>query len=375
MSIINMKKETKDTLQDDDNIYFNVVQVSTGTTQQAQFSITKTSEVLQKPYNYELSVVSFVIPTFIIPLLVWGTEPYQPNPNLPNYNPSSKVNKLAITLIDSGGASNTQFLEFIPNNVAFSPYGNAIYSIQQFVDMVNQAFEKAFYTDYPTNTIRRFPLEPPTVPPYLIFTPTTRLFSIICENTYSLGTTGTYPNNIPNTLRVFFNSELIRYITNFDFYFDNTVPNAEYQLLIKDNKNNTSGGNIIMEQENSTLNIFTDFSTILFETDSIPVNSEFQPSNNDATIRILTDFNPQSKFINNEEIQYNGEGYNKFYDLKSHQELRTIDIKVYWRDVYGSIYPIYVGGNETFQCKILFRKKITKALENLNWTKSKINRL
>ena len=117
-------------------------------------------------------------------------------------------------------------------------------------------------------------------------------------------------------------------------------------------------------QEYSTLALWSDFTTIVFETDTIPVEPEYQPSQNDTTRRLITDFEPLEDINNREKFQYFGSGWKRYYDLRSSYPMREIDIKAYWEDRDGKLYPIYLGADEALTMKILFRKKLPLQLAN-----------
>jgi hypothetical protein len=97
--------------------------------------------------------------------------------------------------------------------------------------------------------------------------------------------------------------------------------------------------------------------------DTIPVEPEFQPTLNDTTRRLITDFEPIQEIDNRENFQYFGSGWKRYYDLKSAYPLREIDIKAFWEDKKGAVYPVYIGDGESLTLKLLFRKKLALQLE------------
>jgi hypothetical protein len=356
---------------DDDNVYYNIriVKKQNELFSPAVYNVSRTSPIIDLPSNYELAVVRFSIPASNIPILVWGNDPYDPVSNS-----NSKVDKLSISL-SFGGVDYTQVLEFIPNSSGNDFYGNTIWNYQEFCDIINQAFYKAFYADYPTNSVLRFPLAPPTIPPYLSYDATTQLCTLICEDTYSTGQAwlGGSPTN---TLKIYFNIALYQYFPSFKSFEQEEQEPLSHQILIRNTGNNTNANDpdiptdlIYMVQEYTTLALWNDFQTIVFETDHIPVEPEYQPSVNDITRRLLTDFEPLSSINDRQSFQYYGDGWKRYYDLKSHKELNQIDLKAFWEDKEGNIYPIYLGADEALTMKLLFRKKTSLQLDDIDGSK------
>ena len=372
MSVV-VNRPYRNELGDDDNIYYNIriVKNKNDLFSPAVYNVSRTSPIIDLPSNYELAVVRFSIPASNIPILVWGNDPYDPITNS-----SSKVDKLSISL-SFGGVDYTQVLEFIPNSSGNDFYGNTIWNYQEFCDIINQAFSKAFYSNYPLNTIRRFPAAPPTLPPYLSYDANTQLCSLICEDTYDtgqpwLGASGA----VPDTIKVYFNIALYQYFPSFKSFEQEEQEPLSHQILIRNTGNNTNASDpdipantIIMVQEYTTLALWNDFQTIVFETDHIPVEPEYQPATNDVTRRLLTDFEPLSSINDRQSFQYYGDGWKRYYDLKSHKELNQIDLKAFWEDKEGNIYPIYLGADEALTMKLLFRKKTALQLDNIDGSK------
>ena len=330
------------------NVYYNIriVKKLQDRFTPAVYSVNRVSPIIDVPNDYELAVVRFSIPASNIPIMVWGNSPYDSKTN-----PSSKVDKLSITL-SYDGLDVTEILQFIPNTIGNDIYGNTIWNYQEFIDIINVALDNAFTT---LKTAK--PLAPPTEAPYMTFNAQSELCSLYAQQLYDTTTT---------TILIYFNNPLYQFFPSFQaFGLDPSLPKA-YQILVKDNKNNTPispVGYYVMLQEYTTLSLWNDFTTIVFETDTLPVEPEFQPSQNDTTRRIITDFEPLADINNRQAFQYFGSGWKRYYDLKSAYPLSSVDIKVYWEDRDGKLYPVYLGVDEALTMKILFRRKIGLQLE------------
>jgi hypothetical protein len=365
MTTIETKRPEVD-IDDTNNVYYNIRIVNRGDPSavgqsqfsQAVYNVNRTSAILENPNDYELAVVRFSLPASNIPIMVWGDQPYDKKTN-----PSSKVDKYVISM-SFDGADVSKVLNFIPNSSGNDFYGDTIWNYQEIIDIINVAFLECF------NDLKVLkPLAPPSSAPYMIYTATTRLCTLFAPQTYDIGNPA-IPPAPPPTIQVYFNSALYTLFPSLPSFEQEELEPLSHQLIIKNNFNNstTIGGTpyYFMEQEYSTLALWNDFSKIVFETDTIPVEPEYQPSQNDTTRRLITDFEPVEDINNREQIQYFGTGWKRYYDLRSHYPLKSIDIKAYWEDNDGKLYPIYIGSDEALTMKILFRKKITKQLEALN---------
>lgn len=346
-------------LDRDNNVYYNIKIVNRGDPTSnnksknslAVYSVNRTSAILENPSDYELAVVRFSIPSTNIPIMVWGNSPYNRDTN-----PSSKVDKYIVSM-EFNGTIISRPLVFIPN-ADDDLYGNTIWNYQEFIDILNVALQECFVDLKATEA-----LAPPSVAPNFTFEPKTQLCSLYAPQTYDTGNPSITPYPPPPTIRVFFNTALFELFPSLQSYGSDTFGSPlNYQILIKNNYNNqaTIGGvpYYFMEQEFSTLELWSDLQKIVFETDSIPVESEYQPTQNDTTRRIITDFEPEEGINDRQKIQYFGYGWKRYYDLKSTYPLNSIDLRAYWEDKDGQLFPIYLGQDEALSMKLLFRKKL-----------------
>ena len=342
---------------DVNNIYYNIRIENDGSKlfQPANYSVNRTSPVVDKPNDYELAVVRFSVPASNIPIMVWGSLPFDPKTN-----PSSKINKFSVSMAFDG-LTITKTLVFLQNSSGNDFYGDTIWNYQEFIDIINVGLFDAF-----TDLKVAKPSAPPTQAPQISYDPKTRLCSLYAEQTYNTGSVINLAPVVP-TIRVYLNTELYSYFPSLQSFEQEENDPSAHQILIKNNFGNTLTLNgapyFQMEQEYSTLALWNDFSTIVFETDSIPVSPEYQPTQNDTTRRLITDFEPLEDINNREQFQYFGSGWKRYYDLMSAYPLNTVDIKAYWEDKNGQLYPIYIGTHEVLTMKILFRKKLALQLE------------
>ena len=113
-----------------------------------------------------------------------------------------------------------------------------------------------------------------------------------------------------------------------------------------------------IEQEFSTLFLWTDLFNILFETSSIPVSTENLSSQTNKTRRIMTDFEPLQDISNRSAIQYYPQGPIRYYDLESNQPLRRIDLNILLSNKEGEIFPLRLNSTDELSVKLEFRRKV-----------------
>ena len=112
-----------------------------------------------------------------------------------------------------------------------------------------------------------------------------------------------------------------------------------------------------MYSESSPLFLWSDFKTIVFISQSIPIVPEYIGGSNQVSRRVLTDFEPQNALFDRSDIQYFLQGALRYYDLKSTQPLNTIDIQIWWSDKLGRLFPLQLAKYDTATIKIEFRNK------------------
>ncbi len=318
----------------DDYVYYNI-RISNDTggnfSIPAVYSENRTDVILDNPNDYEVAVERFRIPGIDIPIMYW------------------KDNKWSITL-SYDGLDVTEFLQYIPTS--FPVFGSRdIWNYQEFLDSTNQALQTA-YTALKTAK----PGAPPTEAPFFTYDAPSQLITLNAEQTYDT-TSGT------PTIEFYMNQPLFVLFSAFENFNVQSLgdPQKSHRMTIKNNYNNTTtiGGKpyYSTKQSYSTLFLFNDLVSIVFETDTIPVNPEKQPAQTNVTQRIITDFEPLSSINDRTAFQYYPQGPLRYYDLKSDYPMKSIDIKVYWKDKDNVQHPVYVPADDTLSVKLLFRKK------------------
>lgn len=355
--------------QSDDHIYYNIeLSNSEPSPLPLRYVATRTQPLFDgHPEDYVMSITRFQVPLSSIPLMVYpklGTTAL----DLENPLEGQPDDTQWYVKLVQGASSSTAFIEYFPHSTTVNTL--SIYSIQHFVDLVNDAFYRAGQG-----------LAAPTADvPYLYYDEDRGIIDIYATNTWNLSIN---PNN-----RVFLNSLLYDFFNNFpSFYFSNLL---EYQILIQPNGNNllapvnpvyvngntiTGGANGINTRgEFPNLGQLYSVRSIVFTSANLPVKHEYIPNNvsssniNDTANgfrNIITDFEINLEGINGRQVRtiqnYNSQGEYRLSDLSGTTGIKTIDIQVYWSDNRGRLFTLTINQYNYFSMKILFRKKTYKS--------------
>lgn len=289
---------------------------------------TRSQAILEKASDYEIAVARFSLPTNAMPVFIWkGDEYFQ----------------IAYTF---GSTTVTKYVVFVPSTTGNDIYGNSIWTYQQFIDLINTALKNGF-----TDLKIAEPSCPATEPAFLSLNSKSKLLVWNTEQSYGTST------------KVYFNRKLFFLMPSFQA-FGTTLNNTLFwQMISKNNGNNSNVINGInyysTKQEYPTIFLWKDFKTMIFETDNIPIDSEYSMAQQNDFRRVLTDFEvTQGLYEEKQVIQYYPRAEMRWYDLISSQQLRKMDLKVYWADNIGKTYPLYLDANYVFTMKLYLRKKL-----------------
>lgn len=293
----------------------------------AEYSVEFKSPILDCASNYKISIIRFNIPSSSIPIFIF------------------EDNKYYVTLTYNN-INYTQVLIYSNNSPAYGL--KSIYHYQDFINIINAALTSAY------NTMKTsYPLAPATIAPYITFDAITQLCTIWVEKTYE------------NNIGLFFNSSLYTFFDNFNvkYYGFNNINKKDFQIIISDNKNNSSGSLYFFIQEYPSLFYWNDLRTIIFLT-NLPIVFESNPADinidqqNSNYIPLLTDFQPIN--TNNGELrsylQYQPSIY-RYTDMINDDVLRKLAIRIYWQDKKGNMRPLYFSPGELISVKIMFEHK------------------
>lgn len=302
------------------------------------FNTTRTSPVLKNPSEYELAVVRFYLPS-AVPLFVFDPDGIEPFLNI---------------VMEYNGTQITKQIIYDPYCSVCLPARSVLF-YQEFLDMVNTTLTGAY-----ADLLAAEPGLPPTAAPYMTYDATTQLFSFFAEQAYD--------STLANPVRIYFNAVMYnKFFPSIPFKGLLNIGNFTYVgIYVIDTKDNTSVsdptipvGYYRMRGEYPTLALWNDLQTILLETDAIPTEPEFEPTENDTTRRVLTDFEPAVDVNDRTAFQFFPQGPLRWYDLKSQYPLRTLNLRALWQSKTGQVYPLYLLKGQSATLKIRFRRKDT----------------
>jgi hypothetical protein len=361
----------------------------------ADYTVTKTEPILDRCSDYYCSIIRFTIPLDETPLLICPIVANQiallgsSNPNLtplifgiqngPDALPASYFSANVLFTPDNN------FPPPIQNQPlqVITPY-YYIFQYQIIVDMFNNTLA----TVYANSGLAA--LNPGYLPPYFEFNPTTSLFSLIVPSFM----TSAFP--FPS-IKIFFNEAVASFLFSFnifgvfpreafhqfgfDYYFiltqansfqfyppGVTVPATTVPPALP-----ATSFYYKYTQEYSVLEYWTSLKKILIFSNAIPIKNEFAPATNNmvppqnidqaginVSYPILTDFVPNVTFIAGESrsiAYYVPTTQYRLIDMISTGSLQKIDVKIFWEDRDGNLYPLEISLFQQANFKIGFFKK------------------
>jgi len=362
---------------DSDNKYLNIVirgQPSKDTP--ARYSSTSTDIILNNGADYYLSIIRFSIPTNTIPLMIFPIQE--------GTNNDINLGTFSFTLTFMGN-SLQEYLIFFPvvSNVPLpkSPANNNgkqdltttyyyVFDPSQLVTIMNNALASLF-----ANFIIMFGPFPVgvTQPPYLLYDDNTEKLTFIVQDTFITNNLLLSCNSLLfNYLQYFvvkFNGYNAPFDADFDFLFSlrpSQFPNYDNYYYPDINVTPYPPVFLKFTQQISVLDYWTDFRSLVFVTNLLPIAQEIYPTNqiinnpNDNSgnfqyIPILTDFSPQG--IPGPIVEYNPTAQYRLIDIISTGPVQGLDMQIYWRDINSNLYPVLIASTAVATIKIAFLKK------------------
>jgi hypothetical protein len=361
---------------------------------QVIFNETRNTPYLGNPSEYYMSVVRFSLETPSLPIWLPQVTVGQANINQTIYSFTLTYDLSGVTY------DNTQrYVTFIPQNVneplpapplTFQDITSEyyyIYSIQNAVQMLNNALTASHTALRATiNGLPGAPQLPSNNPPFFEYNPTNNTFILDADiSGYNLDSTTYTP------IKIFCNAPMFNLISSFSAFNNGTknITNGKnYQLNMRYIKGQSpfgfnpgpSGSNfnaqncIQIFQEYPTIPLWCPIQSMVFTTALLPVvpeltaipvvfgsNSRYVSDGNNANISpVLTDFEVglTSGFEFKPNITYTPAGEYRLTDLYGNTPLSALEVRVFWKDIFGNLHPFYLAEGCNASIKILFRKKI-----------------
>ncbi len=370
-----------------DNIYVNVTfnhDDSQGNQPTpAEYRVTKTIPILDKCDDYYCSVIRFDIPLNSTPLFIM--------PIIPNQGDSDLTPLvIGITYL---GINYPISIEYIADNILNAPVQNQttqvitpyyyVYSYQNLINSINLALAEAI----DISGVRTILDTPPAAKcPWFYYDPNTELISIVVPKIF------TNEDPMVNKPLIYMNSQLSSYLEAFqksqvgynqtdghDFVFTFDAPSYPAPPFASSNPypqvdkayptaidpdliSATVPKYYKFTQEYNSMQLWTSLRKIVITTTSIPIVSEFTPSGSSgisSTLPIITDFTPAIELAGQSRslAYYVPSSQYRLVDLKSSEQLNTIDLKIYWQDKNSNLYPLLLSVTQQASIKLGFFKK------------------
>jgi len=367
--------------------------------QYAEYNTTKTIPILNKCSDYYCSVIRFSIPLDTIPLFIM---PIVPNQFLaitpPGPDPDLTPLLLGVRYLGIDYYVNLDYISRGNPTVYPAPIQDQltqvvtpyyyVYSYQVLIDMLNVALRTVLTA---SGILAALPA-PPTPPlinpnlPYFYLDAETNLISLIYP-IYFANLTAPL-TDVPT---IFINSLLKSYLDAFDFSFIGfDQPNGrDFQFLLTSPSPDKIfyPANFILppnataqptqspiifyrvKQEYSSLQYWTSLRKLIISTNTIPIVAESIPAINQSTdlnvsYPILSDFIPNiegSAGTSRTIAFYLPDAQYRLVDLIGDNSLQKLDLKVFWQDLDGNLFPMTISANQQIDIKLgFFRKTLYK---------------
>ena len=335
-----------------------------------KFSQTYGSNIIDIPKNYYMSIIRFSLDTSSLPVLLPTIEPNQSDPNLTIYSVSMTYNNYV----------SQAFVKFVPQdqtqNVPSPPSLNKnlyqsyvpyyyIYNYSYFITLVNTALTTCF------NNLQNQVQLPTSNVPYLQWDNSTEKATLITDN-------AGFNDANTNPISLYFNNALYQLFCSFPMYIYSTTSLQGLNYRISCNAygqapKQTSGTYTLLlcEQEHTTINLWSPISSIVFTSNTLPINNELvsapsvylnsksiQSTDNNIISQTVADFEA-SDLTYKPYLAYQPSIF-RYIDLKGNSELRNIDISCYWKNNIGDLTPFYLNSGDSASMKIMFCLKQTQ---------------
>ena len=336
------------------------------------YTESRTDTLLSNAMDYKFSIIRFTLDSVNIPVFI---PKVQGGINQTLYQVQVK---LALNL---GGTitnyTSSQPLQYVCRNKyasqvpsvtgADSPY-YYMFDLQDFCDMFNTTM-KSIFLDL-TNAILPTVLQ--TKPPKMTYQ--NNLFSIWYDSTGWGGVDSTGSGAHIESFTMQFNDDLRLLLRNFNMNYALDQYGYNWNLIVSNKlvNNQTIGGTLYYVETQSyetTSTIFCPVSSIVFISNAMGVRSEYLGS----TQVLSQQTNPKQSSNNIEnsiaDISLpldNSNDYNsciayqasifRYSDIFT-ENIRDIDIKIYWKSKMGVMYPVMLSDGCGMNLKMMFERK------------------
>lgn len=351
---------------------------STGTTSQIlNFNENRDQPIIKKAGDYALSIVRFELDTYALPTFIADIEKF------PNTDPDKMIE--TITLEYGVNSTQPKNLLWQPTNLhipkpvnlsATNPsqednneyyYGN---SFRHYCDIINTAFDSL------TTELKAL-VGAPLInlkAPKMIWNDENQTCSLLAQEEF-------YNWSRTNHVNIYFNRPLYAQFTSLPALKNfNSSLNKIYHIYMKDDYstkivlldpllNDTTEKYIKTDQEYSTVSNWSPVSSIVFTSATLPiVPTEISAPYNyyDGVLLPISGVNLKQRVITDmatndmcykPNLLYVPSAQYRYIDLFGDEDIRNVDINVFWRDRTGVLHPFYLQSGASCSIKILFKLK------------------
>lgn len=371
IEIVNNKKRYYYDITIPNNLYIN----PTNAPIKAEFLETRDQSLFDdEPDKYNLSVIRFSVPSVGIPYQIVPVIFDIANP----LNPNKMAYSVSLKYL---GVVYRQYLQWetqlpnipIPLPPLYSqvkselyPLYYSLYSLNHFCVLANKALNLCFQN----NIVPLLPVGSYKSP---YFT-----FQGDGLNLISLWTSDLFLDTAINPINIGGN---YLFGANIESAFDgqglgfNNPDGLDFRIICLDRGNNkiVDGLGFLYQQitEFDISGLFEKFQSLIFTSASLPVTHDILSNNvlfdnfssagsvAGGFLPIITDFEVDNSTVNNLKgsIHYVPTAEFRRINLRGKDQIRQIDVSVFWKDVFGNIYPIFIPINNALTIKILFEEK------------------
>lgn len=351
------------------------------------FIETRNTPLLINPQDYYMSVVRFSIDTPTLPVFTPSIQFNSTNINLTIYS---------VTLTWTNPVAPFQtftqqtFITFAPQDLAAAipipPSATAnklqdnstgyyyIFNYQYWVGLINNTFTTCFNA-LNAQVVAAGLILPTTHAPVMTFDTQNNIAIINCD-------LAGYSSTAANKILIYFNRPLYQLFSSFPVYIQPLTATLGRNFLIQTDSFGNSNTvqfpftaptytAIQVFQEYSTLVLWSPVKSMVFCSSTLPIvaTQVSQPiefvngnvvgsnGNNSNQSPIITDFVADALY--KPQLIYEPSAQYRLISLTGNRPIYTVDISVFWKDVFGVLQPFRLSAGSGASIKILFEKKAT----------------
>lgn len=317
-------------------LYYNMtLQNTTGHSIPLRFDTNLNIPFIDKPSDYDVSIVRFVLPNFENPIMI-----YKDTATLENGTTVS-INNMKMSY---NGNTVTKHVAYIPQTSNVTT--QSIWDIQHCILMLNTTIS-SLYTDL--NAIATLPTSDM---PYFTYSETTKLISFTANKNY-------FASSLSTPIVISVDLSLLAWLYGFPLYGHTPdiygVPTT-YDFLVRDLHNNTVNTNyFVMTQQAPSFDRMRDFDRIVITT-NLPIQSEYLGTS--STMPIIQDYYPADMSIDQyyNNIVYNAVVPYRQTKLISDVPFYSMKFDCYAADIAGNLTPMILQTNNAANLKLMFSK-------------------